>query len=88
MLVQVDADHFTPPRYSLYGIVLNEADSADVRRWLADVATRVRIELGVSDEIEAATTAGVSLELIETSYAADVTQITWRRSRPEPEGAH
>jgi hypothetical protein len=43
--------------------------------------------VGVADQIEAATAAGISFHLIETSYAADVTQVTWRPADPKPEGA-
>jgi len=87
VLVQVEQED-GHVRYSLFGVVLDDSHVEDVRRWLADLATRVAIELGVADEIEAATPAGISLQLIETSYAADVTRITWRGSRPEPHGGY
>jgi len=53
--------------------------------WLADVSRQVPVDLGVADVIEAATAEGTSFSLVETSYAADVSQITW--SGQEPDGA-
>jgi hypothetical protein len=45
------------------------------------------VELGVADRIEAASADGIALSTIEASYSADVSQVTWRRSQPDPEGA-
>ena len=53
--------------------------------WPRGVASRVPVELGIGDELEAAP-AERSLQLIGQSYAADVTQLTWRPGQPEPEG--
>ena len=77
VLVQVD-DIEPSPHYSLFAVVAGAADVEDVRRWLAEVAREVSVELGVCDIIEAGTAAQVSLELIETSYSADVSDVTWR----------
>lgn len=87
VLVQVD-EATAPPRYGLYAVVTDDADRAAVRRRLTDIATRVPVELGIPDRIEVATAAEVSLELIETSYAADTARITWRGRHPDPRGAH
>jgi hypothetical protein len=72
-----------PARYSLIAVVTREADSADVRRWLADVAAGVPNTLGVADDIRVGTADQVALSVIETSYAADVTQVTWQGDSPE-----
>jgi hypothetical protein len=76
-----------PPRYSLFAVLDNPADEAAVRAWLARVAQAVPVELGVADQIEAASADGIALSTIEISYSADVSQVTWPRSRPDPEGA-
>jgi hypothetical protein len=86
ILLQVDEDSH-PFRYSLYAVLDNEGDAGTVREWLADIALEVEPSLGVADIIEAAPATGISLDLIETSYSADVTQLTWRTNRPEPDGA-
>lgn len=86
VLMQFD-ENAEPVRFSLYAVLENAEDERMVREWLAGIARAVPVELGVGDEIEAATAAGISLHFIETSYAADVTQLTWRSGQPEPEGA-
>lgn len=75
----------SPPRYSLFGVVELESDRETTREWLADVSRQVPVDLGIADMIEAATAEDTSFSLIETSYAADVSQVTW--SGPEPDGA-
>jgi hypothetical protein len=86
VLMQFD-ESAEPVRYSLFAVVEQESDEEAVREWLAGIASRVPIELGIGDELEAAPARRISLELIEQSYAADVTQLTWRPGRPEPAGA-
>lgn len=86
VLLQVDEDS-DPFRYSLYAVLDDEEDAGTVREWLAGIALEVDPSLGVADTVEAAPATGISLELIETSYSADVTQLTWRPNDPEPEGA-
>lgn len=76
-----------PPRYSLFAVLDDPADEAVVRAWLALVAQAVPVALGVADQIEAAGADGIALSTIEISYSADVSQVTWPRSRPDPEGA-
>ena len=53
--------------------------------WLAKVAGSVPAELGVAQQLQVASKSEASIELLENSYAADVTQITWRS--PGPTGA-
>ncbi len=55
--------------------------------WLAEVGTSIPTDLGVADRIEAATADGIAYSVIETSYATDATQLTWRPGQPGPEGA-
>jgi hypothetical protein len=86
VLMQFD-ESTEPVRYSLFAVVEKENDEEAVREWLAGIASRVPVELGIGDELEAAPAARISLQLIEQSYAADVTQLTWRPGRPEPTGA-
>ena len=76
-----------PIRFSLFAVLENDQDRDDVRAWLADIATAVPADLGIADEIEARDANGISLHLIETSYAADVAQLTWRPNQPRPDGA-
>ncbi|HUY24386.1 MAG TPA: hypothetical protein VMV09_03650 [Candidatus Saccharimonadales bacterium] len=86
VLMQFDANQ-TPTRFSLFAILASEDDQQEVREWLAEIANQVPKDLGLADRIDAATAAGISLDLIETSYAADVSQVTWQRGDPDPEGA-
>jgi len=86
VLMQFDEDA-DPTRFSLFAVLVEPGDEERVREWLAGIATRVPPEMGVADELEAAPATGVSFHLVETSYAADVTQLTWRPGEPEPEGA-
>lgn len=79
-------DSSEPVRFSLFAVVEDEQDAEAVRDWLGGVASRIPVELGIGDELEAAPAERISLQLIEQSYAADVTQLTWRRGKPEPEG--
>lgn len=87
VLMQFD-DAADPVRFSLFAVLDEPGDEQSVREWLAGIAQAIPAELGVADEIEAAPATGISLHLIETSYAADVTQLTWRPNRPEPEGTY
>ena len=81
VLMQFD-DSVQPVRVALFGVIADGADSEAVRAWLAEVATRMNSDLGVVAAIDVGTRAQTSLELVETSYAADLSQLTWRRNRP------
>lgn len=83
VLMQFD-DEAVPPQVHLFAVVSDEADLGEVRR-LADTATRVRAEVCIIASIDAATRADTSLELIETTYGVDLTQLTW--AGREPTGA-
>lgn len=80
-------DAAEPVRYSLFAVLEDESDADAVREWLAAVASRVPVELGIGDVLEAAPATRISWNLVEQSYAADVTQLTWRPASPEPDGA-
>lgn len=80
ILMQFDDDH--PPRFSLFAILADNSNESQVREWLAEVAQSIPAALGVPDQIEAAAAGQISLQLVETSYAADVTQLTWRGEDP------
>lgn len=86
VLMQFD-DSSEPVRFSLFAVLDGPNDEAEVRAWLASVAAAVPTDLGVADQIEAATADGIAFSTIESSYAADVSQVTWRRGQPYPEGA-
>jgi hypothetical protein len=86
VLMQFDTSS-EPPRFSLFAVLDNEADRDDARVWLAAIAMAVPATLGVGDELDARSAAGISLHLVETSYAADVSQLTWRPNTPAAEGA-
>jgi hypothetical protein len=77
VLVQIGVG--SPAHYGLFGVVHDEADVEMVREWLAEIAFNVPTHLGVADEIEAAPTTGISLQLIEHSFAVDATDLTWGR---------
>ena len=81
VLMQFD-DSVQPVRVALFGIVADSANAEAVRAWLADVATRINSDLGVVAAVDVGTRAQTSLELVETSYAADLSQLTWRRTGP------
>ena len=81
VLMQFD-DSAQPVQVALFGVIANDADAEAVRVWLADVATRINSDLGVIAAIDVGTRAQTPLELVETSYAADLSQLTWGRNRP------
>jgi hypothetical protein len=86
VLMQFD-ETTSPMRFSLFAVLDNEADEHEVRNWLSSIALHIPSELGVADQIEAASASGISLQLIEDSYSADVSVLTWRRNNPDPDGA-
>jgi hypothetical protein len=86
ILMQFD-DGGATVRYSLFAVLDDAADEGEMRAWLARISQVVPTELGVADQIEAATADGIAFSTIESSYSADVSQVTWRRGQPDPEGA-
>lgn len=81
VLMQFD-DSASPPRVALFAVVADSADKQVVRRWLSEASLRINEELGVVAHIDVATKAETSLVLIENSYAADLSQLTWRGEEP------
>jgi hypothetical protein len=86
VLMQFD-ETTDPVRFSLFAILAEDIETGAVREWLAGIGGRIPPELGLVDEVEAAPASGISLQLIEDSYAADVSQLTWRPNQSGPEGA-
>lgn len=85
VLIEFD-DSVTPPRFSLFGVLMNEADEEDARLWLVTAGRAVPAALGVLERVDAKDASQVSLRLIENSYSADTSQITWGGG-PDPVGA-
>ncbi|NNN22685.1 MAG: hypothetical protein HKL80_11875 [Acidimicrobiales bacterium] len=73
------------PQFFLFGVIIDGGDRVGARSWLAEVGTSVPAELGVLGGVEVGYKSETSLELIENSYSADLTQLTW--SEPGPIGA-
>lgn len=74
-----DAD---PVRVVLFGVVYESDDIDEVRVWLSDVATRIDTDLGVVFDVRVANRANTPLGLVEDSYSADLSQLTWSRRKP------
>jgi hypothetical protein len=85
VLTQFD-ESASPTRYSLFAILEDDTDRDEIRAWLSSISQEIPSELGVADEIEAAPASEISLQLIQDSYAADVTEVTWRPNDPNPQG--
>jgi hypothetical protein len=64
-------------KFSLYGVISEDADRAKTREWLAECALQVPVDLGVPSIIEATPASQISLATVETSYCADLSQLTW-----------
>lgn len=58
----------------------------EVETLLADVALKVKPEVGVADEFRSVPADNVSLAFVEGSYALDTLDVSWRRSRPAVTG--
>ncbi len=84
VLVQFEAG--TPPRYALFAVILSDTGTEAAIDWLTAVSLNVPADLGVASAIEAGTADDTPLSLIESSFAADVTQLTWggKTLRGEP----
>lgn len=86
VLVQFN-DSTEPTQFALIAVLDDPVDEADVREWLEQIGRAIPLSLGVAYRIDAAPSTGISLQLIESSFATDVTQLTWRPGSPGPEGA-
>jgi hypothetical protein len=72
----------SPPEVALFAVVGDTADKQEVRDWLSGASLRINTELGVVSHIDVATKPETSLALIENSYAADLSQLTWGGQQP------
>jgi hypothetical protein len=86
VLMQFD-DTPTSTRVSLFAVLDDAGDEDEVRTWLVEVGSAIPPELGIVDQVEAATADGIAFSTIEHSYSADVTQLTWRPGGPGSSGA-
>jgi hypothetical protein len=84
VLMQFDTSP-VPPTYSLFAIIDDTADEETVRRWLASCAGKVPSTLGGAIRLEAGTKDRTPIRLLEDSYSANVSDVTWEGQ--EPEGA-
>ncbi|MFD9259204.1 hypothetical protein [Streptomyces sp. NPDC059538] len=78
VLVEINEDD--PPLYRVFVVIVDGADHTVIRAWVADRLCRVDGELGALEALEVGTKAEVSLEVIENSYAASLSQVTWGKA--------
>jgi hypothetical protein len=64
-------------RFSLYAMITEDGDVAKIREWLAACALQVPADLGLASAIEALPASQMSYATVETSYCADLSQLTW-----------
>ena len=83
VLMQFD-DSTEPVQFALIAVLDDPGDEANVREWLEQIGRAIPSSLGVAYRIDAKPSTGISLQLIESSFAADVTQLTWRPGSPGP----
>ena len=69
---------------SLIAVIADDVDPDSVLKWLANVASKIDVKLGAIAHIDTGTRTQTSLLLIETSYSADLSQLT--RGMQEPMG--
>jgi hypothetical protein len=80
VLMQIGADS---PSYSLFAVVTPACDRRGALEWLTRAALAVDPELGVmAQEPLVLTKAQLSLELLEQSYSADLSDVSWGGSPP------
>lgn len=68
---------YDPPAFSLYAVIVDEADPDIVREWLAEGALEVRADLGTASELEALRSNEASIQLVESTYCVDLSLLTW-----------
>lgn len=81
VLMQFD-DSKNPPHVALFAVIEDGIDHFEIRKWLADAAKRVNTDIALVAHIDVATRSGTSLALVESSYAADLSQVTWTGAEP------
>lgn len=81
LLVQFDTT-MGDTRFRLFAVIVDEGDAGGVRAWLGDIGTAVPTELGVMAGYDVGTRSETSLVLLESSYALDMSDLTWRGEEP------
>lgn len=76
VLMQFD-ERSTPPTFHLFAVIADGADREAARRWLTEVGIAVKATLGVLGGVDVGTRAETSLELMETSFSADLSRLSW-----------
>lgn len=66
-----------PPRYNVYALVDADGDPAPIESELADALLEVPQHLGVLDGMDALRADSLTLDMIESSYEVDASDLTW-----------
>ncbi len=84
--VMVQFEPGDPPVFELFAVIMDDDDVEKVEAWLIGAALGVSVTLGVPGPVHAATADETPLSLIESSFAADLSRITWtsKGMRGEP----
>jgi hypothetical protein len=81
VLMQFD-ESSDPPEVALFAVIADGEDPEPVLEWLAEASLRVDPSLGVVGGLEVATRSEMTLDLLEKSYSADLSSLTWRGESP------
>jgi hypothetical protein len=65
---------------------LTPEERGDVEDWLSDVCLDLPTSLGLATHIGVATTAEISIDFLENSYALDVSYVSWPAKGSGPRG--
>ena len=76
------SDTTTPPTVDLYAVIGDTASVASVNTWLARVVSRIDPKHGLPGQIDIGTRSEVSLDFLEGSYSADLSDLTWSGENP------
>jgi len=81
VLMQFAGGH--PPWFALVAVVVDGAPIDDLQRWMAEAALKIDANIGVlASEPHVVPKSRTPLSLLEDSYAADLSRITWRGEEP------
>ncbi|MFB8350284.1 hypothetical protein [Streptomyces niveus] len=75
--ILVEVEEAENPIFGVFVVTVDDVDSEEVRAWASGRLADVPGELGILAGLEIGTRAETSLELLENSYSADLSQITW-----------
>jgi len=81
LLMQFDLSA-DPIFYTLIAVITDNADRDSIRSLVSKIALTVPSNLGIAKRLEAVPRQEVTLEVIENSYSADVSAITWKSDLP------